>query len=135
MMLFSRNQRCRAVERLNDLIAIRFEVGAQEITKRPIIFNDKDCRHAGNFLLWGQTLSSEEHTPHLYDYRSYSTIAGYCRESQIEGLQRNSTENRLPWPTTLSTRMDPPMAVTRSWTIARPSPKPPVAREREASVR
>ena len=51
MMLFSRNQGRRAVERLNDLISIRFEMGAQEITKRSIIFYDKDRRHPGNFLL------------------------------------------------------------------------------------
>ena len=55
--------------------------------------------------------------------------------STCYGAVGSKTINLLPLPTVLWTRIEPPMAVTRSWTMVRPRPKPPVARVREMSVR
>src|ERR1051326_646100 len=77
-------------------------------------------------------LRRPESLPCAYAFSVPEALRLVGRDGEAIG---STTRKQLPSPTVLSAVTAPPIAATRSRTIARPSPNPPVVRTREASVR
>ena len=53
---------------------------------------------------------------------------GDCGWISTKGLAGNTTENSVPFPGSLVTRISPPISWQSRWLIARPRPLPPYLR-------
>jgi hypothetical protein len=91
-------------------------------------------REAMSRLISQSSTSSTRRPASRCDPAMSSSISCWAGSVSTKGWQGSSTRNRVPWPGSLSALIVPPISVTRSRVIARPSPEPPNWRVVELSA-